>query len=103
MLAHIKVTGWGPSRHIIGHNIAVYHDNSDGCVIEFFSDMDQMKDEELGYFDPRPWHQEFPLYPKMHGPETLRNYWGYGSERVIPGNQTNVSRTTGLSGGSRRR
>jgi hypothetical protein len=25
----------------------------------------------------------------MHGPETLRNYWGYGSERVIKGYQTN--------------
>jgi hypothetical protein len=48
-----------------------------------------MKDEALGYFDPRPWHQERPLYPKAHGPETLRNYWGYGSERVIPGYQTN--------------
>jgi len=57
--------------------------------VEIFTEMDQIKDEELGYFDPRPWHQEFPLYPKMHGPETLRNYWGYGSERVIQGYQTN--------------
>ena len=56
--------------------------------VEIFTEMDQMKDEELGYFDPRPWHQEFPLYPKMHGPETLRNYWGFGSERVIRGYQT---------------
>ncbi len=56
--------------------------------VEIFTEMDQMKDEALGYFDPRPWHQEFPLYPKMHGPETLRNYWGYGSERVIRGYQT---------------
>jgi len=43
--------------------------------------MDQMKDETLGYFDPRPWHQELPLRPKQHGPETLRNYWGFGSGR----------------------
>ena len=40
-----------------------------------------LKDEDLGYFDPRPWHQELPLRPKQHGPETLRNYWGFGSER----------------------
>ena len=47
-----------------------------------------MKDEALGYFDPRPWHQDRPQRPKVWGPETLRNYWGYGSERVIRGYQT---------------
>jgi len=80
---------WGPGRHIIGHNVATYHRNDDLVRVEIFTEMDQIKDEALGYFDPRPWHQEFPLYPKMHGPETLRNYWGYGSERVIQGYQTN--------------
>jgi catechol 2,3-dioxygenase-like lactoylglutathione lyase family enzyme len=80
---------WGPGRHIIGHNVATYHRNEDLVRVEIFTEMDQLKDEALGYFDPRPWHQEFPLYPKMHGPETLRNYWGYGSERVIQGYQTN--------------
>ncbi len=89
-LAHNKIhLVWGPGRHIIGHNVATYHRNSDLVRVEIFTEMDQMKDEELGYFDPRPWHQEFPLYPKMHGPETLRNYWGFGSERVIQGYQTN--------------
>ena len=89
-LAHNKVhLVWGPGRHIIGHNVATYHRNADLVRVEIFTEMDQMKDEELGYFDPRPWHQEFPLYPKMHGPETLRNYWGFGSERVIQGYQTN--------------
>jgi catechol 2,3-dioxygenase-like lactoylglutathione lyase family enzyme len=80
---------WGPGRHIIGHNAATYHRNDELVRVEIFTEMDQMKDEALGYFDPRPWHQEFPLYPKLHGPETLRNYWGYGSERVIQGYQTN--------------
>lgn len=79
---------WGPGRHIIGHNIAIYHRHTDLVRVEIFTEMDQMKDESLGYFDPRPWHQEIPLYPKKHGPETLRNYWGYGSERVIRGYQT---------------
>ena len=88
-LAHNNVhLVWGPGRHIIGHNVAIYHRNQDLVRVEIFTEMDQMKDEELGYFDPRPWHQEFPLYPKTHGPETLRNYWGYGSERVIQGYQT---------------
>ena len=89
-LAHNKVhLVWGPGRHVIGHNVATYHRNADLVRVEIFTEMDQMKDEDLGYFDPRPWHQEFPLYPKMHGPETLRNYWGFGSERVIQGYQTN--------------
>jgi catechol 2,3-dioxygenase-like lactoylglutathione lyase family enzyme len=89
-LAHNNVhLVWGPGRHIIGHNVATYHRNADLVRVEIFTEMDQMKDEDLGYFDPRPWHQEFPLYPKMHGPETLRNYWGFGSERIIQGYQTN--------------
>lgn len=76
---------WGPGRHIIGHNVACYHKNSDGVRVELFTEMDQMKDEELGYFDPRPWHQDRPQRPKVWGPDTLRNYWGFGSERNLPG------------------
>ena len=76
---------WGPVRHGPGHNVATYHRNPDEHTVELYIELDQLKDEELGYFDPRPWHQEFPLYPKTHGPETLRNYWGFGSERVVQG------------------
>jgi catechol 2,3-dioxygenase-like lactoylglutathione lyase family enzyme len=79
---------WGPGRHIVGHNIAIYHRNADKVRVEFFCEMDQMKDEALGYFDPRPWHQDRPQRPKIWPPETLRNYWGFGSERVIRGYQT---------------
>ena len=76
---------WGPGRHIIGHNIAIYHRNADQVRVEFFTEMDQMMDETLGYFDPRPWHQDTPQRPKVWGKETLRNYWGFGSERSYPG------------------
>jgi catechol-2,3-dioxygenase len=79
---------WGPGRHIIGHNIAIYHRNADKVRVEFFCEMDQMKDEALGYFDPRPWHQDRPQRPKVWAPETLRNYWGFGSERNIRGYDT---------------
>ena len=79
---------WGPGRHIIGHNIAIYHRNADKVRVEFFCEMDQMKDEALGYFDPRPWHQDRPQRPKVWGPDTLRNYWGFGSESIIRGYQT---------------
>ena len=55
---------WGPLRHGPGHNIATYHRNPDDQVIELFCELDQMKDEELGYFEPRPWHQDTPQRPK---------------------------------------
>jgi catechol-2,3-dioxygenase len=76
---------WGPGRHIIGHNIAAYHRNADQVRVELFCEMDQMKDEALGYFDPRPWHQDRPQYPKTWPKETLRNYWGFGSHGTFPG------------------
>jgi catechol 2,3-dioxygenase-like lactoylglutathione lyase family enzyme len=71
----IKLT-WGPIRHVIGHNIAIYHKNPDGVVIEFFTDLDQMHDEELGFFEPRPWHQDRPQRPKVWGDDTPSNWWG---------------------------
>jgi len=71
----IKLT-WGPIRHIIGHNIAIYHNNPDGVMIEFFCDMDQIFDEELGFFGPRPWHQDRPQRPKVWGSDTSSNWWG---------------------------
>jgi catechol 2,3-dioxygenase-like lactoylglutathione lyase family enzyme len=74
---------WGPGRHNIGHNIAIYHMNPDRVRVEFYTEMDLIKDEELGYFDPRPWHGDRPQRPKVWPPETLRNYWGFGSERDL--------------------
>jgi catechol 2,3-dioxygenase-like lactoylglutathione lyase family enzyme len=71
----IKLT-WGPLRHIIGHNIAIYHKSPDGVTIEFFCELDQMHDEELGFFEPRPWHQDRPQRPKVWGDVTLSNWWG---------------------------
>ncbi len=33
-------------------------------MIEFFCELDKMLDENLGYFEPRPWHQDTPQRPK---------------------------------------
>jgi catechol 2,3-dioxygenase-like lactoylglutathione lyase family enzyme len=55
---------WGPLRFGPGHNIAVFHRDHDGQLVELFTDLDQMKDEALGYFDPRPWHRDKPQRPK---------------------------------------
>ena len=55
---------WGPLRHGPGHNVATYHRNPDEHTVELYIELDQMKDEVLGYFDPRPWHRDTPQYPK---------------------------------------
>jgi catechol 2,3-dioxygenase-like lactoylglutathione lyase family enzyme len=56
---------WGPLRHGPGHNVATYHRNPDDQVVEFYIELDQMFDEELGYFAPRPWHHDTPQRPKV--------------------------------------
>lgn len=69
---------WGPGRHIIGHNVFIYHRNPDGQVMELYCELDQMKDESLGYFEPRPWHQDSPQRPKVWPENTRPNVWGAG-------------------------
>jgi len=67
---------WGPVRHGPGHNIATYHRNPDGQMIEFFCELDRMVDEELGYFEPRPWHRDRPQRPKTWQSGPTSNIWG---------------------------
>ncbi|MCM3584793.1 VOC family protein [Mesobacillus maritimus] len=55
---------WGPSRHTAGHNIATYHHDPDKNVVELYTDMDVLI-PELGIFEPRPWHEELPMKPKV--------------------------------------
>ena len=69
------ILDWGPARHHIGHNMACYHRNPDNVRIELYTEMDQMKDEELGFFDPRPWHEDRPQRPKDWPAGTTRNQW----------------------------
>jgi catechol 2,3-dioxygenase-like lactoylglutathione lyase family enzyme len=67
---------WGPVRHGPGHNIATYHRNPDGQMIELFCELDRMVDEELGYFEPKPWHRERPQRPKTWKSGPTSNIWG---------------------------
>jgi len=70
---NIQLT-WGPGRHGPGHNIYTYHRNPDDQIIELFTELDEMLDEDLGYFDPRPWHRDRPQKPKVwSGPSDV---WG---------------------------
>lgn len=68
---------WGPGRHGIGHNLFTYHRSPNGLITELFAELDQMQDEALGYFDPRPWHRDNPQRPKVW-PKTpeAANLWG---------------------------
>jgi catechol 2,3-dioxygenase-like lactoylglutathione lyase family enzyme len=67
---------WGPVRHGPGHNIAVYHRNPDDQMVEFFTDLDRMVDEEGCYFEPKPWHKDKPQKPKVWDPQKQRDIWG---------------------------
>jgi catechol-2,3-dioxygenase len=68
---------WGPGRHGPGHNIFTYHANPDQQIVELFAELDLMLDEDLGWFEPRPWHETFPQRPKIweNKLETM-NHWG---------------------------
>jgi catechol 2,3-dioxygenase-like lactoylglutathione lyase family enzyme len=68
---------WGPGRHGIGHNLFAYHRSPNGLITELFAELDQMKDEELGYFEPRPWHRDNPQKPKVWAKDpAASNLWG---------------------------
>jgi len=68
---------WGPGRHGIGHNLFAYHRAPNGLITELFAELDQMKDEDLGYFEPRPWHRDNPQRPKVWVKDpTASNLWG---------------------------
>jgi catechol 2,3-dioxygenase-like lactoylglutathione lyase family enzyme len=55
---------WGPSRHTAGHNLASYHYSPNKVLIELYADMDVYL-PDVGYCEPRPWHEELPLKPRV--------------------------------------
>lgn len=68
---------WGPGRHAVGHNVFSYHEDPDGNHIELFTQLDVMLDEEKGYYEPRPWHEYFPMRPTTwEADAAAMNMWG---------------------------
>ena len=67
---------WGPGRHGIGHNVFVYHRDPDDHIIELYAELDQMKDEALGIFEPRAWHHDRPQRPKVWERKAAALTWG---------------------------
>jgi catechol 2,3-dioxygenase-like lactoylglutathione lyase family enzyme len=81
-LDHLATGGhrmaWGPGRHGVGHNIFTYHPDPDGNLIELFTEIDLIADQDTGVFEPRPWHEEWPQAPKFWTPEPgAANKWGW--------------------------
>ena len=67
---------WGPGRHGIGHNLFAYHRAPNGLITETFAELDRMN-EELGSFEPRPWHRDHPQRPKVWAKDpSASNLWG---------------------------
>ena len=77
LLRHHIPLLWRPGRHGAGHNIFTYHHDPDEQIVELFTELDIMLDEDLGYFEPRPWHEDFPQRPKVwkDSPRAV-NHWG---------------------------
>jgi catechol-2,3-dioxygenase len=81
MVDHLSKNGyrldWGPGRHGPGHNLFTYHKDPDGHSVELFTEIDLMQDEARGYWEPRPWHETFPVYPKTwEVTPDAANLWG---------------------------
>jgi catechol-2,3-dioxygenase len=73
---------WGPGRHGIGHNLFAYHRSPAGLITETFAELDRMN-EDLGYFEPRPWHRDNPQRPKVWPKDpAASNLWG-----IMPGEE----------------
>jgi catechol-2,3-dioxygenase len=73
---HKRSLIWGPGRHGVGHNVFVYHRDPDDHIIELYAEMDQMNDESLGFFEPRPWHHDRPQRPKVWERKYASMTWG---------------------------
>src|SRR5262249_8904923 len=88
----------GPIRHLIGHNIPIYHKNPDGITVEFFTDIDLTYDEELGYFEPRPWHQDRPQRPKVWATTRRRTIGDRDTRTTCRGRRSDGARRSSFAG-----
>ena len=81
MLDHLGKNGhvlhWGPGRHGPGHNMFTYHRDPDGNTVELFTQIDTIVDEKRGVWEPRPWHESYPMGPRTwEVDQATVNIWG---------------------------
>jgi catechol-2,3-dioxygenase len=89
MLDHLAAHGyaleWGPGRHGPGHNLFTYHRDPDGNLTELFTELDLCYDEDDPHWEPRPWHETFPMGPMVWDPTpATANRWGPLSPDLVP-------------------
>ena len=67
---------WGPVRHGVGNNIAIYHRDTDGQIVELYCELDRVN-EELEVFEPRRVHMDYPQKGKVWNDiPRAANLWG---------------------------
>jgi catechol-2,3-dioxygenase len=64
---------WGPTRHTAGHNIASYFRDPASRLVELYTDMDVYL-PDLDMMEPRPWHSELPMRPRVWQRGDLANW-----------------------------
>lgn len=65
---------WGPVRHGAGHNVAAYYVESSGAVVELYTDLEQIYDDER---PPVVWAQDDNWY-NMWSPRRPQDFRDFG-------------------------
>ena len=68
-------------RHVCEGDYVATHFEVDGVfgllpIMEMFKVEDGKITEAIGYFDPRPWHQDRPQRPKVWDSHQVAYIWG---------------------------
>jgi hypothetical protein len=72
------------TRARTGEQLFTYHKDPDGNTIELFTQLDLMHDENKGYWEPRPWQESYPLYPKTWEVDLATvNIWGPINQKMM--------------------
>jgi len=58
---------WGPARHGIGRNIATYFQDPSGVVVEYYTEMERIYDDE--HHKPKHWELEGHKWFSLWGPQ----------------------------------
>jgi hypothetical protein len=92
---------WGPGRHIISHNIAIYHRNADKVRVAFFIETDQMKRRGARLFRSAPLAPGSATAPESVGTGHAQKLLGFRSGAGDPrlsDDRMRMARSTQSSG-----
>jgi catechol 2,3-dioxygenase-like lactoylglutathione lyase family enzyme len=78
---------WGPGRHGAGDNIATYHLDAAGAMVEHYTDMQLIFDDD---WEPRSWSVEDPRTANTWGPVPQASLNDYGVRLVVPSSMAQI-------------